>query len=129
MNAKVENAPSMRLIAPVDYAILLAGIATIAAGIFAFYYFNPAWQAWVRVIAFVVALLGGIAIMAVSGPGKAFLKFLSASMIELRKVVWPTKQETTQTTMVVVVAVILVGILLFFIDYILAFLVRKTMGG
>jgi preprotein translocase subunit SecE len=129
MNAKVENASSARLAAPVDYAIILAGALVISAGIFAFYYFNPAWQGWVRVLTFVSGLIAGSAIMVMSNPGKVFLKFLNAAMIELRKVVWPTKQETTQTTMVVVVAVILVGILMFIIDYVLAALVRLTMGN
>lgn len=129
MNAKVENTTSTRMLAPVDYAILFAGAALIAAGIFAFYYFNPAWPAWVRVLTFVAALIAGGAAMTRSSPGISFLKFLAAAMIELRKVVWPTKQETIQTTMVVIVAVIIVGILMFFIDFILALLVRKTMGG
>ena len=129
MNAKVENTTSTRLLAPVDYAILFAGVALIASGIFAFYYFNPAWPAWVRVLTFVATLIAGGAVMTRSNPGVVFLKFLAAAMIELRKVVWPTKQETTQTTMVVIVAVIIVGILMFFIDYILATLVRWTMGG
>jgi preprotein translocase subunit SecE len=129
MNAKVESSTPGRLIAPVDYAILLAGVALIASGIFAFYYFNVAWPAWVRVLTFVGGLLAGGAVMTRSGPGIAFLKFLSAAMIELRKVVWPTKQETTQTTMVVVVGVLIVGVLMFVIDFFLALLVRKTMGG
>jgi preprotein translocase subunit SecE len=129
MNAKVESTTPGRLMAPVDYAILLAGIALIASGIFTFYYFNPAWAAWVRVLTFVAGLLAGGAVMTRSGPGIAFLKFLAAAMIELRKVVWPTKQETTQTTMVVVVGVLIVGVLMFVIDFILALLVRKTMGG
>ena len=129
MNAKVENTTSTRLLAPVDYAILFAGVALIASGIFAFYYFNPAWAAWVRVLTFVAGLIAGGAVMTRSNPGVVFLKFLAAAMIELRKVVWPTKQETTQTTMVVIVGVIIVGILMFFIDYILATLVRWAMGG
>ncbi len=129
MNAKVESSTPGRMIAPVDYAILLAGVALIASGIFVYYYFNPAWAAWVRVLAFVGALLAGGAVMTRSGPGVAFLKFLAAAMIELRKVVWPTKQETTQTTLVVVVGVLVVGVLMFVIDFILALLVRKTMGG
>ena len=129
MNAKVENTTSTRLLAPVDYAILFAGVALIAAGIFAYYFFNPAWPAWVRVLTFVAAFIAGGVVMSRSGPGVTFLKFLAAAMIELRKVVWPTKQETTQTTMVVIVGVIIVGILMFFIDYILATLVRWTMSG
>ncbi len=129
MNAKVENTTSTRMLEPVDYAILFAGVALIAAGIFAFYYFNPAWPAWVRVLTFVAALIAGGFVMLRSGPGATFLKFLAAAMIELRKVVWPTKQETTQTTMVVIVGVIIVGILMFIIDYILATLVRLTMSG
>jgi preprotein translocase subunit SecE len=129
MNAKVEDTSPVSAIAPVDYAILTAGLIIIGAGIFAFYHFNPAWQSWVRVLTVVGGCLAGAAVMSFSHPGKSFLKFLNASMLELRKVVWPTKQETTQTTMVVIVAVIIVGILLFIMDFILAELVKYAMGG
>jgi preprotein translocase subunit SecE len=128
MNAKVENGGSAALVSPVDYAILIAGLAIIGLGIFAFYHFNPAWQAWVRVLTVVGGVLAGAGVMTLSNPGKSFLKFLNAAMIELRKVVWPTKQETTQTTIVVVIAVIIVGILLFIMDYLLAALIQWSMG-
>ena len=129
MNAKVENSISVRAIAPVDYAILFAGVLLIAGGIFAFYQFDTAWPAWVRVLLFIASLIAGAAVMLVSAPGKSFLRFVNASIIELRKVVWPTKQETTQTTIVVIVGVIVVGILLAIIDFLLATSVDKLMGG
>lgn len=129
MNAKVENSISVRTVAPVDYAILFAGVLLIAGGIFAFYQFETAWQAWLRVLVFIASLIAGAGVMLVSAPGKAFTRFVNASVIELRKVVWPTKQETTQTTMVVIVGVVLVGILLAIIDFLLATSVDKLMGG
>lgn len=129
MNAKVENSISVRGVAPVDYAILFAGVLLIAGGIFAFYQFETAWQAWIRVLVFIASLIAGVAVMLMSAPGKSFMRFVNASIIELRKVVWPTKQETTQTTMVVIVGVIIVGILLAIIDFLLATSVDKLMGG
>jgi preprotein translocase subunit SecE len=130
MSAKVENNPvSVSGATGVDYAILIAAAAIIGAGIFAYYHFNPVWAGWVRVLVFVGSLLVGGAVALVSAPGKNFLKFLDAALLEVRKVVWPTKQETTQTTMVIVVAVFLVGILMFIIDYFLALFVSATMGG
>ena len=128
MNAKVENTTAEQSVSPVDYAIILAGALILAAGIFAFYYFDPAWPVWVRVLTVVSAIIAGFYTASRSLPGKQFKGFVDASIVEMRKVVWPTRQETLQTTGVVVVAVIVVGILLFIIDYLLAALVRLTMG-
>ncbi len=129
MNAKVEDASPENGIAPADYALIGAGVLVILAGIFAFYYFDPQWATWVRTLTVVAGLVGGMFISSRSNPGKQFMGFIDASIVELRKVVWPTRQETMQTTGVVIVAVIIVGIMLFIIDYSLTAFVRETMGG
>lgn len=128
MNAKVENNLSLNTLSAIDYLTLVAGTLIVAAGVSAFYYFETQWAVWLRVLVVVGALIAGGIIAALSQPGRRFLSFLQEALIELRKVVWPTKQETMQTTLVVVVAVILVGIVLFIIDWLLAWVVRLLMG-
>jgi preprotein translocase subunit SecE len=49
-------------------------------------------------------------------------------MVELRKVVWPTRQETLQTTMIVLVFVVIVALLLFVLDWILGGLMSWVIG-
>jgi len=80
-------------------------------------------------------VLGIIAIAAVAGlvalqsaKGAAFWALVKGSRTEIRKVVWPTRQETVQTTMIVVVFVILVALLLWGLDSLLGWLVSLAIG-
>ncbi len=60
--------------------------------------------------------------------GKQFNQFRKDAMVEMRKVVWPTRQETMQTTIIVVVFVLAVGLILFFFDWILNGVVSRIIG-
>lgn len=62
------------------------------------------------------------------GKVSQFKQYLSDVRGELRKVVWPTRQETTSTTIVVIAMVILVSLFLWMIDAILASLVQLIVG-
>ena len=80
-------------------------------------------------------VLGIVAISIVAGlvalqtaKGAAFWDLVRGSRTEIRKVVWPTRQETVQTTMIVVVFVILVALLLWGLDTFLSWLVSQFIG-
>jgi preprotein translocase subunit SecE len=80
-------------------------------------------------------VLGIIALSVVAGlvalqtaKGAAFWALVKGSRTEIRKVVWPTRQETTQTTMIVVVFVVLVALLLWGLDSLLGWLVSLAIG-
>ena len=60
--------------------------------------------------------------------GKAFNQLRKDAAIELRKVVWPTRQETVQTTLIVLVFVVIVALILFLMDWILNGLVSWVIG-
>ncbi|MDX5327392.1 MAG: preprotein translocase subunit SecE [Marinobacter sp.] len=60
--------------------------------------------------------------------GKAFNQLRKDAMVELRKVVWPTRQETLQTTLIVLVFVVIVALILFLMDWILSGLVSWVIG-
>ena len=60
--------------------------------------------------------------------GRAFNELRKESLVELRKVVWPTRQEAVQTTLIVLAFVVLVAILLFFFDWILNALISMVIG-
>ena len=60
--------------------------------------------------------------------GRAFFQLFKEAKNEIRKVVWPTRQETLQTTAVVVVAVLIVGLLLWGLDSLLGWLVSGAIG-
>jgi preprotein translocase subunit SecE len=113
-----------------DTAKLVAGALIAAAGIAGFYLLAdlPIWLRWIIVLAaFVVASLVALQ----SHQGKTFWAFVQASRVELRKVVWPTSQETWQVTLVVFVMVILLGLFFWALDSVLAVVTRwlTSQGG
>lgn len=57
-----------------------------------------------------------LALVLSTAMGKSFMVFLKDARIEVRKIVWPTRQETTQSTLVVVALVFVVGLLLWTLD-------------
>ena len=80
-------------------------------------------------------VLGLLALAAVAGlialqtaKGAAFWDLVKGSRTEIRKVVWPTRQETVQTTMIVVVFVLLVALVLWGLDGFLGWLVSLAIG-
>ena len=89
----------------------------IVAAAFALYYINPLnfnslTKVLVTLVWFVVA--GGVFIK--SSQGDRFQHFLKETRIELRKVVWPTRQETFKTTGIIMIAVVIVAIFLWIVD-------------
>jgi len=106
-----------------DKFLLTVAVLPIAAAIGGFYYFDDQPQ-WMRVIALLVAvgISGLIALQ--TAPGRAAWAFRREAIIEARKVVWPTWKETYQTTMIVLVVVIIMSLLLWALDSILAWVVR-----
>lgn len=103
---------------PLDTLMLLVSIAIMIGGIVAFYYFEawPEWQRW-------AAVLGGLfvgALLAVqTHPGKSVWHFVQGSRIEVRKMVWPSKRETNQTTLMIIVVVIILGVIMWGMDAVL----------
>jgi len=68
------------------------------------------------VLGLIVAFVISAAIALMTETGRGIRAFLRGSLTEVRKVVWPTRKETTQTTMLVVVVVVLVGLFLWLLD-------------
>jgi preprotein translocase subunit SecE len=113
-----------------DTAKLVAGAAILAAGIVAFYLLPdlPIWLRWLIVLA---ALVLGTLVGLQSAPGKTFWGFVQSSRTELRKVVWPDRQETVQVTLVVFVMIIVLSLFFWALDSLLGFITRwlATGGG
>lgn len=81
-----------------------------------------------RVLALLVvaAVAGLVALQTVKG--RAFFVLLKEARVEIRKVVWPTRQETTQTTLIVVAVVLVMALLLWGLDSLLGWLVSMIVG-
>jgi preprotein translocase subunit SecE len=106
-----------------DTAKLVVSATIIVVGIWAFYFF-AGYSLLLRVVA-LLALAGGAAAIALtSHQGRQLWRFAADSRMEVRKVVWPTRQETLQTTLIVLVMVLLLGILLWLFDMVLMSILR-----
>ena len=107
--------------------LLLMSLLLLLAGIVAFYYFSE--------IRLFYRVLGLFAVLGLSGYityqtsfGKTIYTYVLESKVELKKVAWPTKQETTQTALGVIVIVVIIGILLWLLDMLLAWAIGTLYG-
>jgi preprotein translocase subunit SecE len=73
--------------------------------------------------------IAGVAIAMTSTQGKRLWAFIQGSRIELRKVVWPTKQETTQTAIAVFVFTLVLALFFWGLDSFLLWLTRTLVGS
>ncbi|RMR34153.1 Protein translocase subunit SecE [Pseudomonas syringae pv. coriandricola] len=81
-----------------------------------------------RVIALLVIAAAAAFVALQTGKGKAFFVLAKEARAEIRKVVWPTRQETTQTTLIVVAVVLVMALLLWGLDSLLGWLVSSIVG-
>jgi preprotein translocase subunit SecE len=124
MVAKTEEVVSSKL----DTFKLMLAIAVLIFGIVGFYYYEAESQLY-RVLGVVFAVMVAIAISSTTRLGQGLIGFGREARMEVRKVVWPTRQETVQTTFMVIVAVIIIGIFLWLIDMLLSQAIQLITGG
>jgi preprotein translocase subunit SecE len=122
MTEPVETPPGA-----LDVAKLVLGILVAIGGLAAFYYFADQSPA-IRWLAVLVGLGVGGVIALQSQYGHTFRQFVQAARVELRKVVWPNRQETVQTTIVVFVFVIVSGIFFWLLDILLGWVTKQLTG-
>ena len=122
MNSDIE-AGSQKL----DTFKLGLALLIIVAGLVCFYLFND-YSLLFRVIGLLVGVGISVAIALQTVKGKEIWGYFRDAQIEVRKVVWPTRQETIQTTLIVIVMVILVAIILWLLDMFLGWSIGLIMG-
>ena len=122
MNAKAEQQGSA-----LDIVKLVIAAGIVVAAIAAYYQYADESQL-LRVIGVLAALLIGGAIALTSTQGRRLWSFASEARAEVRKVIWPTRPETVQTTLAVLVIVIIVGLFLWAVDSILFWVVQMLTG-
>ena len=124
MNAKV-NPEGSKFDALVKWVVV---IAVVAAGVVGNSIFADQ-SLFYRVVALLVlALWLQVLFRCKQLKGKAFFLLFKEAKQEIRKVVWPTRQETLQTTAIVVVVVLVVGLMLWGLDSLLSWLVSGAIG-
>jgi preprotein translocase subunit SecE len=123
MNAKTEVESSS-----MDTAKLALAVVLLIVGIGAFYYYED-HSLLLRVLGLLAVAGVAVAVVMQTLVGRKALAFAADSRTEVRKVVWPTRQETLQMTLVVFVMVLVMGIILWAFDWVLMAIVRSVTGG
>ena len=99
----------------VDKLKLVVAAALVVAGI-AGYYALPVDSILLRVLAVIAGIVAGLAVALTSEPGKQFVVFSREALAEVKKVVWPTRKETMQTTAAVFAFVVVMAVFLWISD-------------
>ena len=110
-----------------DTALMMSSIVLLIAGIAAFYWFDEQ-PLVIRVGMVIAGLAAGAGLMWFSWYGREFQQFAQAARVELRKVVWPEREETIKTTYVVFIFAIVMGVFFWLLDIGLTYLTR-VLGG
>lgn len=98
--------------------LVLVLVAVVVWGNFYFAEANSIYQpnVVVRIIGVVIVSIVALLLAITTQKGKSFITFAKESRIELRKIVWPTRKEAIQTTLLIAVITVVVGLVLWGID-------------
>ena len=124
MSAQTETSQSGVL----DILKLLIAVTAIVGGLYSFYAFEFEIALPLRVLIVLGGTGLGIAIAMTSTQGQRLWAFIQGSRVEIRKVVWPTKQETTQTAIAVFVFTLVMAVFFWLLDSGLLWLTRQFVG-
>jgi len=110
-----------------DKAKLAVAVAMVIAGLVGYYALGgqPAWERW---LAMVAGLVLAAVVFAWSQYGRGVWQYVLDSRVELRKIVWPNRQETLMTTVVVFGFVVVSGLFFWLLDLALAWATRALSG-
>jgi len=107
--------------------LTMLSLVTLMIGVVMFYYFSEI-RLFYRVLGMLVVIGMSIIILYQTDFGKTAYSYIIDSKVELKKVTWPTKQETTQTALGVIVIVIIIGLILWLLDMLFAWAIGNLYG-
>ena len=112
-----------------DKIKLLVAFLLVAAGIAGFYYFADTVESVLyRVLALLAVFIVAFVVTLQTQIGLSSWNFGRSAVLEVRKAVWPTRQETVQATLMVMVMVIIMGVILWLFDMLLLSAVQMLTG-
>ncbi len=111
-----------------DKIKLVLGVALVAAGI-AGYYWLAESALVLRLLAVVAGIAAGAAVAATSAQGREFIAFAREAVVEVKKVVWPTRKETMQTTAAVFAFIVVMAVFLWVSDKTLEWVLYEVILG
>jgi len=119
MNAKVEKAGATNAL---DMVKLTLAALLLVGGVVGYYYYTE-WSGLARFSLLLAGIVAAVVVGAFTATGRSMREYLVESQFEMRKVVWPTRDETLRTTLVIIIVVIILSLLLGLIDLILKWIV------
>jgi len=111
-----------------DIIKLVIAVLLVILSLGGFYYFSEASLLY-RVLGLLAVVIAASAIAFTTARGKTLIAFMGGARMEVRKMVWPTRIETMQTTLIVIVMVALLAVILLIVDSILGWLVKLFLGN
>ena len=102
-----------------DSVILLLAVGLLAGAVVGFYYFEAEFNALIRAGGVVLAVVAALALIYQTAVGHGAWTYIQGSRLELRKVVWPTRQESVQTTLMIAVVVLIMALAFWGLDFLL----------
>jgi preprotein translocase subunit SecE len=99
----------------IDKIKLGVGVLLVALGVWGYYWLGDS-ALILRILAVIAGIVAGGAMALWSEPGKQFAVFAGESIEEVKKVVWPTRKETIQTTAAVFAFVVVMAVFLWLTD-------------
>ncbi len=124
MNAQTETSESGVL----DIIKLTMAAVTLVGGLYGYYYYENDVALPLRVLMVLGGTGAGIAIAMTSTQGRRLWHFIQGSRVEIRKVVWPTRQETTQTAIAVFVFTLILALFFWGLDSLLLWITQQLVG-
>ena len=124
MNAQTETSESGVL----DIIKLLIAAVVLVGGLYGFYYYVNDFPLYVRALMVLGGTGAGIGIAMTSTQGHRLWYFIQGSRVEIRKVVWPTRTETTQTSIAVLVFALIMALFFWALDSGLLWITQKLVG-
>ncbi len=110
-----------------DTVKLTLALALLGGGVVAFYWFAD--QSLLLRVLGLLAIAGlSVFVASQTALGRSTWAFIANTRTEVRKVVWPTRAETVQTTLAVLFVVVLMGIVLWLMDMVLLWAIRLLTG-
>jgi preprotein translocase subunit SecE len=111
-----------------DTIKLLLAAAALVGGLFGYYYFANDLPLAVRVLLVLAGTGVGIGIAMTSTQGRNLWHFIQGARVEWRKIVWPTRQETTQTAIAVFIFTLVMALFFWALDSGLLWLTQSLIG-
>jgi preprotein translocase subunit SecE len=111
-----------------DTLLLIVALLLLAGGMAVYYMLEPQLSKLPRMAIMLGGIAAAVALVYQTAIGKTLWGYVLGSRVELRKVVWPSRQETLQTTLVIAVFVAIMAVLMWGLDTALLYGVQQLTG-